>query len=403
MQAMHSVSLTADVAHDFALLPAHPVRYEAGSDAEGVFVFPENDDPERMQAWCRLVCAKAVWGSTSSSSTTCSDFNPADALRFRYPREHGSAVRSCVLFTVPAMAALEAAFASSEILSTAVSCARRFLNAKTSFLSTLHDAWVLAGIERAHETGTGITNAVCDRMTTACTSLIMGLQARVAHITRYAQWVGINVPASSSSSSSLTLDYVFATRDGALHVCVLRFTGSGVTTGRTDCLRALAHSSLWCTQTDVALTSVQVLYPLRGESVVVNTTNWSASPLLRALQIGIPQWHVDAYVAFVHCTCSTATVWRPNAAHIMLYSTDEVWDAVKHCRRVVAWRYLDFAGVDRRYDDDIYELQATCALKTAEAVRETYLRGLETCGPDVQTVSFMKSQTLTPPPPPSFS
>ena len=276
-------------------------------------------------------------------------------------------------------------------------------------MSTLHDAWVLAGIQRAHETGTVITSAVCGRMATACTSLIMGLQARVTHVTRYAQWVGINVPTSASASptATSTLDYVFATRDGSTHVCVLRFTGSGVATGRTDCLRALAQLSPWCMHYNVTLTSLRVLYPLRGDGVTVNTTNWCASPLLRALQVGIPQWHVDAYVAFVHCTPTAVTVRHANTATVMVYSTDELWEVVKHYRRVVAWQYISFAGVDRRYDDDIYDLQTACALKTADAVREAYLHGLEICGPDVQTVSFTRSHIITPstlsPSPPFFS
>jgi hypothetical protein len=338
--------LHPDAALDYGLLPVPEPVLECGTDGEGVLQLAPC---ARLYAWCRLVAIKAVWGRHGS-------YNPSAAIPTQKPAQ-----RATVLYSLPCFGVT--AFESVSIRDSAVAKARSYFDVTKTFLHTLQEAWVLAGVETA---ALPVSAAVLDQTTlaTRC-SIAMCVQQRVTQAMRYATWVGINVPTRTDDVAGPTLDYVFIDRDGLLHVTMVSMDGSASTTARWDVLSALV---LVAQLPDVSVASVHVLYPACDDAVVVDTSAWRPHGLSKVLSVGMRPWSADQYVVYACCTNTHADLYdafvnkdrkdgkddtngtEPYVTRV--HTIDDLWDAVG-VKRVVALRYDLFSGSDRRFDDRV--------------------------------------------------
>ena len=304
--------------------------------------------------------------------------------------------RKCVLYGLPCFATHT--FDPASVCQDAVTVTRGFMNPKVTVLHALQEAWVLAGMET---TPPPVTDAILSRMPASCrVALALCVQQRVAHVTRYATWVGINFPvlAPCDGQPTATLDYVFMDRDACLHACVINTEGTPVDSSREDVLRVLV---LAAGLQDSRLASVRVLYPLRGESVVVHTTAWSPASLRGVLTRGMRAWVADDFVVYAICCSESATLQRfssngteqytPDGSAVTVYTIDDFWEVVGSQRRVVAFAYVQFAGSDQRYDDFVQDGDGRLFTQTNPPTSLYQLRdAYVTAQPCLHTVHYVK-------------
>lgn len=392
-------TLAPDIAYDYRLLPSATVVFERGDDGEGVLDLQCDDDDagdqgangshrDRLFAWCRLVAQKGVWSPGGT-------YDPCAAIPTEKP-----ASRTCVLFGLPALTAPRRDFYPADVCDEAVVKTRGFMDPAKTFLHTLHEAWVLAGIEAAAADQKVCTSDVFCRATAQRCAVAICLQQRVAHITRYAPWVGINFPVHSTHAGhhALSIDFLYMARDGLLHACILNMGGSAIRTGREDILEGLVRiCGLQQGGVRVHVASLRVSYPLRNESVVVDTSAWSADRLVTVLRTGMRAWNADDYAVFVYCTARSAEVRHSDGSVDEVATTDDLWDAAAG-RRIVTWRYVDFAGPDRRFDNDVFELDDGGLVVDGHAVRPTSATCvrqlyLEHATHALHTIGFLRAAT----------
>lgn len=395
--SVSSSTLSPDIAYDYGLLPpSSAVVFEQGNDGEGVLDLQcdQGADRARLLAWCRLVAQKGVWSPGGV-------YDPHACIPTTKPDS-----RVCVLFGVPAMTAPRHDFHPSDLCDEAAVKIRGFMDPRKSFLHAFHEAWVLAGIEVAAADQKACTSDVFCRATAHRCAVAMCLQQRVAHVMRYAPWVGINVPVPGppGRGQGTPIDFLFMARDGLLHACIVNVEGSAIRTGRQDVLTGLVRIS--GLEDVVHVSSLRVLYPLSNESVLVDTSAWRPAALATVLRTGMRAWNPDQHAVFVYCTAGTAQLQRvggdDDAAGcdpfcVTLATTDDLWDTAAG-RRIVAWRYTDFAGNDRRFDNDVFELDVTetdalMAPTCAAGVRQAYVKGHHA----LHTVGFMRAARTTVP------
>ena len=364
--------LTPDVAVDYCLLPETPIMLDRGIDEEGIVAVPAvtPDLDVRIRLWCRIVGQKGVWSPSGiyDPCATIPDVKPT--------------TRSCVLFGLGCGSARH--FEPPSLLCDAVAKTRAFMNPKKTFLHALYEAWVLAGVEAAMHAGMPCTETIFNKMEGGCT-LAICVQQRVAHVTRYAQWVGINVPVPTQAE---TLDYLYMDRDGRFHVCMVSTTGSAVDTARQDLLTAFALISHL--KDGVKVCSVRVLYVLRNESVVVETDSWCPDRLWHVLVHGMREWHADEYEIFAHCTSSRTEVFKPASGNIQTAFNTEDMYALANGRRIIAWHYIDFAGNDRRFDNDVYDVQTSREENGPTSAQDVYALYRRLHAPCIHTIGFVR-------------
>lgn len=342
-------ALNPDHVLDCGLIPPTFVSLEVGEDGGGgggVLSFPTwcslQECEPRLRAWCRLVGQKAVWGSDGT-------LTPDVALPTTKP-----STRTTVMYP---QACHSARTQKSHVAESAlITATRPYFCAKTpaTAADALQAAWVLAGMEVAFMYGKPFTAGLLDVMPPS-DDLAATIARRVAHVTRYAAWVGINVPMPKNAG---VLDYLYMDHDGCYHACTVRVTGDVIANARSDVLKTQA---LLTCLLRVRVASVRVLYVRADESVVIDTSTYDMTAFRNAvMHRGVPAWPMENTIVYAACSAvgEPLAVYDPLRApkRFCVASTDEFWNVVGLRRRVVSWNYTLFSDGDTRFDNCVYDM-----------------------------------------------
>lgn len=320
------------------------VQLHVGDDDDGL-AFPSwcqaQEVEPRMRAWCRLVAQRAVLGTEGSFCD-----------RLHIPRTK-PVKRTVVMFRTAA--SYTTTWSPDGIRDAALVSTRPFFSVSTPCEDpeALQAAWVLAGMEMAFRSGRPATVGILDVMP-VCVELAAAVAVRMCRITRYAAWVGVNVPMPCQTG---VVDYLYMDYDGCFHAVTVRMSGDVVANARMDLLKTQV---LVAALTAVPVATVRVLYLRTDESVVMNTTGWDASPLRNALSVtGLPAWRVAD--AVVYATCDAVGVgmevyFPSDNSHVHASTTDALWSLVGPRRRLVSWNYTLFSDGDDRFDDRVFDI-----------------------------------------------
>ena len=319
---------------------------QCSDDGEGTVAFPPwclaLDNEPRMRAWCRLVTQKASWGVGGVYARR----------RCSIPKDKPAVGKTATLFEPTCMAGV-LQFCTDAVYYGAKAAARAFVDPTTTWRDTLQAAWVLADLETAFRHGLTVTPAALDVMPPS-EHLADVMAQRVCRMTRYASWVGINVPMPGNSG---VLDYLYMDHAGLYHALTVRVSGSVVANARVDLLKTQAALSSLATP---CVATVRVLYVRQDESVGMDVSQWSPAALRRALTTtGVPPWPVQECVVYASCDAvgDPMYLFDPLVLETRTVTTmAELWAAVGTRRRLVSWNYTLFSDGDASYDNCVYDI-----------------------------------------------
>ena len=321
------------------------VQLHCDDNVDDGIVFPPwcqaQEVEPRMRAWCRLVAQRSVLGA---EGVFC------DRPSFPYAKP---AKRTVVMFRTAA--SYTTTWSPETIRTSALVSVRPFFNLKSACTDpeTLQAAWVLAGMEMAFRSGRPSTAGVLDVMPESVDVATI-VSARMCRMTRYASWVGVNVPMPAQAG---VMDYLYMDHDGLFHACTVRMSGDVVANARMDLLKTQV---LAAALTSVRVATVRVVYLRSDESVVMHTEGWDPTPLRRALTVtGLPVWRISDRVVYAACHAVGAGMqlfFPSEKTRVHVSTPDELWAAVGLHRRLVSWNYTLLSDGDDRFDNRVFDI-----------------------------------------------